>query len=52
MNEINNKIFNLRGIETDKIRIIKLYEKGIRVPKNYGKTGIRGQAKDKEKISY
>lgn len=49
MHEINGKRFNLRVIETDKIRIIKLYEKGIRVPENYGNTGTRGNAKDKEK---
>jgi hypothetical protein len=44
----NNKIYNLKIIKAGEYERYKYYELACIVPDNGGKTGIRGQAKDRE----
>ena len=44
----NNKIYNLKIIKAGELERYKYYELAYVIPDNGGKTGIRGQAKDRE----
>lgn len=46
------RLYNCTIIETDKVKITKVYERPLVIPKSKGVRGIRGKASDPEKSLY